>query len=139
MRADRPRRAQSVPSTTDESDDRTTGATARDDRIGSSLPSSRSNVRQRAAQAPENAASKATPLGAKSRFCDELAGLLGARLAVHAGVFPFDRQRPVVLDLVERADDFFEVHAAAPRRAEIPAAARIAKRQVAAQDARCDR
>ena len=50
-------------------------------------------------------------------------------------VFPLDRQRPVVVDLVERADDLLEVDAAAPRRAKLPAAARIAKLQMARQDA----
>src|SRR5690606_6829178 len=36
---------------------------------------------------------------------DELGCLAGAVLAVHAAVFPLDRQGPLVVDLVEGADD----------------------------------
>ncbi len=46
-------------------------------------------------------------------------------LAVHPAVFPFDRQRPLVADVVERDDDFLEVDVAVPDRAEVPEAARI--------------
>ena len=42
---------------------------------------------------------------------------------------------PCVADLVQRADDLLEIDAAAARRAEFPAAARIAKLQMAAQNA----
>src|SRR5207253_10286157 len=59
---------------------------------------------------------------------DELAGVLGAKVAVHAAVLPFDGERAIVADLVERADDGFPVDAAVARRAEIPAAARVAGR-----------
>src|SRR5690606_18612904 len=65
----------------------------------------------------------------------ELAGLAGAMFAVHADVFPFDRERAVVADLVKRADDLLEIDAAATWRAEVPAAARVAEVEVAGQDA----
>src|SRR5690348_1387577 len=43
----------------------------------------------------------------------ELARFPCTMLAVHADVFPLDRQRAFVLHLVQRPDDLFEVHAAA--------------------------
>ena len=55
-------------------------------------------------------------------------------LAIHAVVFPFDRQGAGVARVVQRADDFLEVHAAVAERAEIPAAARIAEVQVAGEN-----
>ena len=66
---------------------------------------------------------------------DEAGGLGGAVLAVHAGVFPLDRERAVVADLVEGAGDGVEVDLAAARRAEVPAAAGVAEVQVRAEDA----
>ena len=57
----------------------------------------------------------------------ELARFFRAVFAVHAAIFPFDGERAVVADFVERADDLFEVHAAATRRAEVPAAAQVAE------------
>src|SRR5438445_12234866 len=66
---------------------------------------------------------------------DEGGGLRGAVGAVHAAVFPLDRQRPIVADAVQRTHDLLEVHTAAARRAEVPAAARIAEVEVRAQDA----
>ena len=66
---------------------------------------------------------------------DELAGFGGAELAVHGGVFPFDGERALVADDVQRADDLLEVDAAAAQAAEIPAASRRAEVQVRGQDA----
>src|SRR5260370_18879698 len=43
-----------------------------------------------------------------------------APVSVHARVFPFDRQRAVVPDSVQGADQRFEVHVAMARRAEGP-------------------
>ena len=54
---------------------------------------------------------------------DKLAGLLRAVETVHAHVFPLDRQRALVADLVQRADDLLEVHPAVAQRTEVPAAA----------------
>ena len=42
---------------------------------------------------------------------------------------------PWYFDVVQGADDLFEVHAAAARAAEVPAAARIAEVEVAGQNA----
>ena len=42
-----------------------------------------------------------------------VAGFLCTGLAVHAAVLPFDRERTGVPDVVQGADDFLEVHAAA--------------------------
>src|SRR5262245_51615729 len=73
--------------------------------------------------------------GREVHSLDELTRLTRARFPVHAAVFPFDRQRTAVADLVERADDLLEVYAATARRAKIPTATRIAKRQMAAENA----
>ena len=43
----------------------------------------------------------------------EFAGFGRAVFAVHAAVFPFDRERALVADPVQRADDLFEVDPAA--------------------------
>src|SRR5919202_3992685 len=68
--------------------------------------------------------------GREVKALDEGSGLRGAVRAVHAAVFPLDRERPVVADAVQRAHDLFEVHAAAARRAEVPAAPGIAEVEV---------
>src|SRR5690606_14586392 len=60
----------------------------------------------------------------------------GALVAVHAAVFPFDGQGAGVADVVQRADDFLEVHAAAAQGTEVPAATRVAEVEVARKDAR---
>src|SRR5690606_18781949 len=65
---------------------------------------------------------------------DEFARFAGAVLTVHAGVFPFDAQGPGVVDVVEGANDLFEIHAASTRRTKIPAAAGIAKIQMAREN-----
>src|SRR5919202_2687527 len=74
--------------------------------------------------------------GREVEALDEGGGLRGTVRAVHAAVFPLDRERSVVADAVQRAHDLLEVHATAPRRAEIPAPAGIAKVEVRAPDAR---
>ena len=65
----------------------------------------------------------------------ELAGFAGAVFAVHTAVFPLDGERAGVTDTVESTDDFFEANRTAANAAEVPAATRIAERQVAAVDA----
>ena len=59
------------------------------------------------------AASKATCWGKIEPF-DELGRFPGPRFTIHPHVFPFDRQRTVNTDLIQRADDLLEIHAAAP-------------------------
>ena len=54
--------------------------------------------------------------------------------AIHAAVFPFDRQRPLVVDAVEGADDFLEIDIAAAQRAEVPIALAVAEFGVPAED-----
>src|SRR5688572_3791355 len=66
----------------------------------------------------------------------ELAGLAGAKFALHAAVFPFDRERSLVVNLVECPDDLLKIDRASPRAAEVPAAARIAEVDVAGQNSR---
>jgi hypothetical protein len=50
---------------------------------------------------------------------NELTGLGGAVFAVHAAILPLHRERTLVADLVEGADDLLEVYAAAARRPEV--------------------
>src|SRR5690606_38911072 len=66
---------------------------------------------------------------------DELARLARAVLAIHAAVFPLDRERAVVADVVERDDDALEIDVAVSERAEVPVAARIREGGVPAEDA----
>src|SRR5438552_11018932 len=66
---------------------------------------------------------------------DKLARLLRSVFAVHAGVFPFDRQRALVPDIVEGDDDFFEVNIAVAEGAEVPVSARISEGRMPAEDA----
>src|SRR5205807_2372729 len=73
--------------------------------------------------------------GLEVELLDEGGSLAGAGFAVHAAVFPFDRERARVTGAVERADDLLEVHAAASGRAEVPAAARVAEAEVRGEDA----
>src|SRR4051794_32364909 len=58
---------------------------------------------------------------------DQFQGFGGAALTLHPAVFPFHRERPLIADLVERANNLLEVDAAAPRRNEIPAAPTISE------------
>src|SRR5262245_30603348 len=73
--------------------------------------------------------------GGKILAPHEAAGLAGAEFSLHATVFPFDGERPVIFGHVQGADDLLEVHAAAAGAAEIPPATRIAKVDVARQNA----
>src|SRR5262245_22239932 len=57
---------------------------------------------------------------------DELARLPGPEFARHPFVPPVHRQRPVVADLVQRADHPFPVDPAAARRTELPPPPRVA-------------
>src|SRR5258708_2085539 len=57
----------------------------------------------------------------------ERAGLRGAVLAVHAAVFPFDGERALIVDVIERPDDLLEVDGAVPQGSEIPVPFGIAK------------
>src|SRR6185436_15910360 len=58
---------------------------------------------------------------------DELARLARAVFAVHAGVFPLDRERALVINAVQRADDALEVDVAAADGTEVPPAAVVAE------------
>src|SRR3954452_11717452 len=74
--------------------------------------------------------------GCEILLLHEAAGLAGAELAVHAAVFPFHGEWPLIADAIQLADDLFEVDGAATGAAEIPAAAMVAEVQMAGQDAR---
>src|SRR5262249_36565540 len=67
---------------------------------------------------------------------DESARLCGAVFAIHAAILPFHRQRAVVIHAFEGSHDGFEIDPAAPQRAEVPVSIRMAKGEVAAEDAR---
>src|SRR5579871_3981435 len=67
---------------------------------------------------------------------DELACLLRAEVAIHAGIFPLDRQRPLVADVIESTNNRFPVDTTAAGRAWLPAAPRIAVGQIRTQQAR---
>src|SRR4051794_6508355 len=56
-------------------------------------------------------------------------------LTVHPDILPLDRQRSFVFRLVQRPDDLLEVHTTPAGRAEIPTATRIAKVEMAAENA----
>src|SRR5437870_3702650 len=73
--------------------------------------------------------------GFEVELLDELAGLGGPVLAVHAAVFPFNAERALVADVVEGDNDFFELDVTVAEGAEIPVAARVGERDVAAKDA----
>src|ERR1700694_231398 len=53
-----------------------------------------------------------------------------APVAVHARILPFDRERAVIADSVESADERLEVDVAVTRRHEGPAPLRLAKVEV---------
>ena len=65
---------------------------------------------------------------------DERERVRGAPVAVHAAVLPLDRERPVVADPVERAEERLEVDVAVAGRDEVPAARLLAEVQVRAED-----
>lgn len=66
---------------------------------------------------------------------DEGGGFGSAELAVHRAVFPLDAQRAAVVDVVEGADDEFEVDFAATDGLEVPVTAGLVEIDVAAEDA----
>ena len=65
----------------------------------------------------------------------EFAGVVRAENAIHSAIFPFDGKRSRVTDLIEGADDRFEVDFAVTGTAEVPAAPGIAEVEVRSQDA----
>ncbi len=66
---------------------------------------------------------------------NERARFLRAVLAVHAAVLPLDTERALIVHVVERDDDIFELDVAVAQRAEVPEPARVAEVHVAAKDA----
>ena len=58
----------------------------------------------------------------------------GAPVAVHAGVLPLDRERALVADPVQRAEQVLEVDVAVAGGDEVPAARLLAEVQVPAED-----
>ena len=74
--------------------------------------------------------------GAEVDLLDVVGGFGCAVVAVHAAVFPFDRERTVVVDVVEGPDDLFEIHGASAGAAEVPATPRVAKIEMACQNSR---
>src|SRR5262245_35185207 len=62
-------------------------------------------------------------------------GLLGAVLAIHSTIFPLHRERAVVANCVQRADDCLEVDAPPAERPELPESVRMTKREMSAEDA----
>ena len=73
------------------------------------------------------AASNATSDGAKSVRRMKRDRFGGAPFAVHAHVLPLDRQRAVVADPVQRAEQLVEVDVAVAGRDEVPAAVAVAE------------
>ena len=68
------------------------------------------------------------------RSPDEGEGVLGAVLAIHPGVLPFDRERSVVADAIERPEERFEVHVTVAGRHKVPTAGLVPEVQVRAED-----
>src|SRR5207249_2039740 len=60
--------------------------------------------------------------------------ILRSPLAVHARVFPFDRERACVAGPVQRPDQRFEVDVAVSRRDEVPPAVELTEVEVSAED-----
>ncbi len=77
-----------------------------------------------------------TTAASEVHLLGELACLASSELTVHTRVFPFNRKRTFVADVVQGSNDLFEVHSTSPRAAEVPAATSVAKVQVAGDDAR---
>jgi len=63
------------------------------------------------------------------------AAFSGAEFAIHAAVFPFDAERAGVADVVQGADDFFEVDIAATDGLEVPETVGLVEVDMAAEDA----
>jgi len=68
---------------------------------------------------------------------DEGARFGGTHFAVHAAVFPFYRQRPVVTDIVQSPDDIFKIDTAAADASEVPVPAAIAEIKMPSEDSGC--
>ena len=66
---------------------------------------------------------------------DVLARLGGAVHLIHANIFPLDRERAAIADIVERNDDLLELDVAVPDGTKIPIAAMITEIGVTAKDA----
>src|SRR5713226_8448137 len=61
---------------------------------------------------------------------DKLAGFLGAVVALHAGILPFDGEGALVANHIQATHDRLPVDAAMPGRAKIPTSPWIALRQI---------
>jgi hypothetical protein len=72
------------------------------------------------------------PRGAEINLLGELAGFFRALFTIHSAVFPLYRKRAAVANLVQLADDGFEVNAAVAERTKVPAAVWVAEIQVGA-------
>src|SRR3954447_2704425 len=72
--------------------------------------------------------------GREVRLAQEADGIRRAPFAVHARVLPLDRQRAVVADAVEDAEERLEVDVAVTGRDEGPAAVGLAEVDVRAED-----
>ena len=57
-------------------------------------------------------------------------------LAVHADVLPFDRERPGIANVIQRADDCLEIERPAPQRPEFSESPWVPKFRVTAEHAR---
>ena len=65
---------------------------------------------------------------------DESQGLGSATVPIHAAVFPLDRQRTGVTDLVQRPEQLVEIDVTASGRDEVPAAGTVAEGEVRGED-----
>src|ERR1700680_169234 len=61
-------------------------------------------------------------------------GIRRSPFAVDARVLPFDRERALIPDAVQRSDDRLEVHVAVTRRYKRPAALDLSEVDVGAED-----
>src|SRR6516165_9514024 len=94
------------------------------------------DVRKRQALGfPERAAGFEWSSGVKIKPLYELARILRAIVAVHAGILELYREGTFVTDIVESANNALPIDAAVTRRSKIPAAARIAVGKIRSEDA----
>src|SRR3989344_5848353 len=63
----------------------------------------------------------------------ELAGLASTVFAIHLSVLPLNRERAVIMDIVESTDDLSEIDTTVTQAAEIPRTARVAEADVSAE------
>lgn len=68
------------------------------------------------------------------QFSGEIVGVGGTMPLFHSRIFPFHRERSLIIDSIEFADDFLEVDFTVPRRAEVPSAMGGAESNVASQN-----